>query len=324
MNQKRKRLQRPVSGWVIFDKPYGMGSTDAVSLIKRLYRADKAGHAGTLDPLASGILPIALGEATKTVPYVMEGTKVYRFTATWGEERNTDDLEGNVTDTSQTRPIRTEIEALLPRFTGVISQVPPKFSAIKVDGERAYDLARNGEEVELKARDIEIDIIRIVDMPDNNATTFEVECGKGTYVRSIARDMGRLLGCFGYVSALRRVEVAPFDEQDAVNKEQLETASAQAKAYLENAGTPDEVTPQAFAELDAFLIDPIEALDGLPHIALNSDSAHRIRMGNPVMVLGRDAPIAADEAYVTENGVLLAIGEIHTGQFHPKRLLKIV
>ncbi len=150
MSQKRKRPQRPVSGWVIFDKPYGMGSTDAVSLIKRFYRADKAGHAGTLDPLASGILPIALGEATKTVPYVMDGTKVYRFTASWGEERSTDDLEGEVTAKSDLRPTRASIEALLPQFTGVISQIPPRFSAIKVDGERAYDLARGGEQVELR------------------------------------------------------------------------------------------------------------------------------------------------------------------------------
>jgi tRNA pseudouridine55 synthase len=322
MNQKRKRPQRPVSGWVIFDKPYGMGSTDAVSLIKRAYRADKAGHAGTLDPLASGILPIALGEATKTVPYVMEGTKVYRFTATWGEERTTDDLEGEVTATSDKRPSRADVEALLPRFTGVISQVPPKFSAIKVDGKRAYDLARGGEQVELQAREVEIDVISIVEMADSNVTVFEIECGKGTYVRSIARDMGRLLGCYGYISALRRTEVAPFDEQDAVTKDELDAAAAFAKEALEKAGTPDGLSKEAFAELDAFLIDPVEALDGLPHLALSGDSAHRVRMGNPVMALGRDAPVEADEAYVTERGVLVAIGEIREGKFHPKRVLR--
>jgi tRNA pseudouridine55 synthase len=322
MNQKRKRPQRPVSGWVIFDKPYGMGSTDAVSLIKRLYRADKAGHAGTLDPLASGILPIALGEATKTVPYVMDGTKVYRFTASWGEERATDDLEGEVTAKSDKRPQRSDIETLLPRFTGVISQVPPKFSAIKIDGERAYDLARNGGEVELQARQIEIDIITILDMPDANTTIFEVECGKGTYVRAIARDMGRLLGCYGHVSALRRTLVAPFDEQDAVTGPDLEAASTFAKAFLEKSGTPDALTPDAFARLDDFLIDPVEALDGLPHVALSQDNAHRVRMGNPVPVFGRDAPVEADEAYVTVRGTLVAIGDIRAGQFHPKRVLK--
>ncbi len=322
MNQKRKRPQRPVSGWVIFDKPYGMGSTDAVSYIKRIYRSDKAGHAGTLDPLASGILPIALGEATKTVPYVMDGTKVYRFTASWGEERTTDDLEGEVAATSDKRPDRAAIEALLPQFTGVIRQTPPRFSAIKVDGARAYDLARGGEDVELQPREVEIDAFRIIDMPDGNATVFEVECGKGTYVRSLARDIGRLLGCYGHVSALRREVVAPFDEQDAITKEELDAASERSKAKLEALGTPDGLSPEAFVELDALLIDPIEALEGLPHLALTGDSAHRVRMGNPVMALGRDAPIEANEAYVTERGVLVAIGEIHAGQFHPKRVFK--
>lgn len=322
MNQKRKRPQRPVSGWVIFDKPYGMGSTDAVSLIKRLYRADKAGHAGTLDPLASGILPIALGEATKTVPYVMDGAKVYRFTASWGEERSTDDLEGEVTARSDKRPDRAAVEALLPRFTGIISQVPPRFSAIKVDGERAYDLARGGEQVELEAREIEIGSFTIVDMPDGNSTVFEVECGKGTYVRSLARDLGRLLGCYGHVSALRREVVAPFDEQDAVTKEKLEAASEKAKAHLESLGTPDGLAPEAFDALDAFLIDPVEALEGLPHLPLSGDAAYRVRMGNPVLALGRDAPAEADEAYVTERGALVAIGEIRAGQFHPKRVIK--
>lgn len=322
MNQKRKRPQRPVSGWVIFDKPYGMGSTDAVSFIKRIYRADKAGHAGTLDPLASGILPIALGEATKTVPFVVDGAKVYRFTASWGEERSTDDREGPVTATSDKRPARGEIEALLPRFTGIISQVPPQFSAVKVDGERAYDLARHGEAVELQAREIEIGSINIVSMLDSNETVFEVECGKGTYVRSLARDIGRLLGCYGHVSALRRLEVAPFDEQDAVTKDELQAASEIAKAHLDDTGNPDGLDPAAFAALDAFLIDPVEALEGMPHLALNGDAAHRVRMGNPVMALGRDAPVEADEAYVTEKGRLLAIGEIRAAQFHPKRVFR--
>jgi tRNA pseudouridine55 synthase len=322
MNQKRKRPQRPVSGWVVFDKPFGMGSTDAVSYIKRIYRADKAGHAGTLDPLASGILPIALGEATKTVPYVVDGAKVYRFTASWGEERSTDDREGPVTASSDKRPAKADIEALLPRFTGLIQQVPPQFSAIKVDGERAYDLARHGETIMLEAREIEIGSIDIVSMPDGNETVFEVECGKGTYVRSLARDIGRLLGCYGHVSALRRLEVAPFDEQDAVTKDELDLAAEAAKAHLENLGTPDSLEPAAFAALDALLIDPIEALEGMPHLPLSGDAAHRVRMGNPVMALGRDAPVEADEAYVTDKGRLLALGEIRAGQFHPKRVFK--
>ena len=322
MNQKRKRPQRPVSGWVIFDKPFGMGSTDAVSFIKRIYRADKAGHAGTLDPLASGILPIALGEATKTVPYVMDGSKVYRFTASWGEERTTDDREGAVTATSDKRPTLAEIEVLLPRFTGIISQVPPRFSAIKVDGERAYDLARSGDAVELKAREIEIFEIRIVDMADADATVFEVECGKGTYVRAIARDMGRLLGCFGHVSDLRRLVVDPFDEQDAVTKDELDAAAEFSRTHLETLGTPDGLAAAAFFRLDEFLIDPVEAMAGLPAVALSGDAAHRVRMGNPAMVLGRDAPVEAEEAYATDHGKLLAIGSISGGQFHPKRVIK--
>lgn len=322
MNQKRKRPQRPVSGWVIFDKPYGMGSTDAVSFIKRIYRADKAGHAGTLDPLASGILPIALGEATKTVPYVMDGTKVYRFAVTWGEERSTDDMEGAVIATSDKRPDRATIEALLPQFTGIIAQVPPQFSAIKVDGERAYDLARSGDAVELKSREVEIFEIKIVEMEDENSTVFEVECGKGTYVRSIARDMGRLIGCHGHVSSLRRLVVDPFDEQDAITKDQLDEAAAESVNILEEAGTPDGLVPAAFSTLDHFLIDPVEAMAGLPSVALNGDAAHRVRMGNPVMVLGRDAPVEAEEAYATERGRLIAIGSITSGQFHPKRVIK--
>lgn len=322
MNQKRKRPQRPVSGWVIFDKPFGMGSTDAVSYIRRIYRADKAGHAGTLDPLASGILPIALGEATKTVPYVVDGAKIYRFTACWGEERSTDDREGEVTASSGKRPSQDEIEALLPRFTGIISQVPPRFSAIKVDGERAYDLARGGEAVELQAREIEIGSIEIQSMPDGNETVFQVECGKGTYVRSLARDMGRLLGCYGHVSQLRRLGVDPFDEQDAVTKDELDAAAEASRSHLEALGNPDGLDPEAFVALDAFLIDPVEALEGLPHLALNGDAAHRVRMGNPVLALGRDAPVEADEAYVTDKGRLLALGEIRAGQFHPKRVFK--
>ncbi len=193
-----------------------MGSTEAVSKIKWLFNAEKAGHAGTLDPLASGMLPIALGEATKTVPYVMDGTKIYRFTVTWGEERSTDDLEGQPTKTSDKRPSRADIEALLPNYTGVISQVPPQFSAIKIDGERAYDLAREGETVEIPSREVEIDRLEIVGIPDADCTEFEVECSKGTYVRSLARDMGRDLGCYGHISELRRIEVAPFTEEDSV------------------------------------------------------------------------------------------------------------
>ncbi len=224
MARQRKKKGRPVSGWLIFDKPKGMGSTEAVSKIKWLFKAEKAGHAGTLDPLASGMLPIALGEATKTVPYVMDGTKIYRFTVTWGAERTTDDLEGEVTVTSDTRPDETAIKALLPKYIGVLAQIPPKFSAIKIAGERAYDLARGGEEIEIPARDVEIDRLDLIECTDTSTAIFEVECGKGTYVRSLARDMGRDLGCYGHISDLRRIEVAPFDESDFVTLAELEAA----------------------------------------------------------------------------------------------------
>ena len=205
-----KRDKRDVHGWVVLDKPVGMTSTHAVSVIKRLFSAKRAGHAGTLDPLASGCLPIALGEATKTVPFVMDGRKLYQFTVRWGEERDTDDAEGRVIASSEQRPTPEAIRALLPSYTGTIQQVPPRYSAIKIEGERAYDLARDGETVELEARPVEIARLELVATPDPDHAVLEAECGKGTYVRSLARDMGRALGCFGHVSALRRVAVGPF------------------------------------------------------------------------------------------------------------------
>jgi tRNA pseudouridine55 synthase len=193
-NQQRRREKRDVHGWVLLDKPIGMTSTHAVAVVRRLFSAKRAGHAGTLDPLASGCLPIALGEATKTVPFIMDGRKTYRFTARWGEERDTDDADGRVVETSDMRPSAEAIQALLSGFIGTIQQVPPRYSAIKVDGERAYDLARDGEVVELQARPVQIDRLTLTDMPDPDHAVFEAECGKGTYVRAIARDMGRILG----------------------------------------------------------------------------------------------------------------------------------
>src|SRR5437016_11514285 len=211
---QRKREKRDVNGWLLLDKPVGMTSTHAVSVAKRLYQARRAGHAGTLDPLASGCLPIALGEATKTVPFVMDGRKTYQFTVRWGEERDTDDAEGRVIETQAKRPAEQEIRALLPRFTGTIAQVPPRFSAVKIEGERAYDLARNGEDVELEPRPVTIYRLVLVETPDADHALFEAECGKGAYVRGLARDMGRALACWGHVSALRRTAVGPFGEPD--------------------------------------------------------------------------------------------------------------
>jgi tRNA pseudouridine55 synthase len=296
--RRGKKKGRPVSGWVVLDKPVGMGSTEAVSKIKWLFQAEKAGHAGTLDPLASGMLPIALGEATKTVPYVQDGAKIYRFTVAWGEERSTD------------------VRALLPKYTGIIMQTPPQFSAIKIAGERAYDLAREGETVEIPAREIEIGRLDIIEHGADK-TVFEVECGKGTYVRSLARDMGRDLGCFGHIAELRRVEVEPFTPQDFVTVAELEAARFGDKAE----SNPDEAeTPVDFSAIDALLVETAVALDCLPQVAVSDDAATKIRLGNPVIIRGRDAPVEADEACATARGKLVAIGAIEQGMFKPKRV----
>ncbi|OHV26524.1 MULTISPECIES: tRNA pseudouridine(55) synthase TruB [Rhizobium] len=308
MSKPRKPKGRPISGWLILDKPVDFGSTEAVSKIKWLYKAQKAGHAGTLDPLASGMLPIALGDATKTVPYVMDGRKIYEFTVSWGEERATDDLEGEVTASSDKRPSEQQIRDILPGYIGTISQVPPQFSAIKISGERAYDLAREGETVEIPSREVDIFRLTLLACPDANSAHFEVECGKGTYVRALARDFGRELGCYGHVSGLRRTFVAPFPEEAMVP---LATLVA-----LEAIEDMDE----RLAALDALLIDTCEALSALPHLVINDDQAHRLKMGNPILVRGRDAPVAESEAYATARGRLIAIGEIGQGEFRPKRV----
>ncbi|TPM28658.1 tRNA pseudouridine(55) synthase TruB [Mesorhizobium sp. B2-3-5] len=322
MGRRGKKKGRPVSGWVVLDKPVGMGSTEAVSKIKWLFQAEKAGHAGTLDPLASGMLPIALGEATKTVPYVQDGAKIYRFTVAWGDERSTDDLEGPVTKSSDLRPAEAEVRALLPKYTGVIMQTPPQFSAVKIAGERAYDLAREGETVNIPAREIEIGRLDVVEHSADH-TVFEVECGKGTYVRSLARDMGRDLGCFGHVSDLRRVEVEPFTPRDFVTIAELEAARFGAQGE-DKSGSDDggDVldAPIDFDAIDALLVDTSAALDCLPQIAISDDAATKIRLGNPVIIRGRDAPVEAEEACATARGKLVAIGAIEQGMFKPKRV----
>ncbi len=308
MSKPRKPKGRPISGWLILDKPVDFGSTEAVSKIKWLFKAQKCGHAGTLDPLASGMLPIALGDATKTVPYVMDGRKIYEFTVTWGEQRSTDDLEGEVIESSDKRPTENEILALLPNYTGVISQVPPQFSAIKISGERAYDLAREGETVEIPSREVEIYRLTLLECENENTAHFEVECGKGTYVRALARDFGRDLGCFGHISGLRRSFVAPFAEETMIPLAEL--------VALEDIQDDEE----RLAALDALLIDTSEALSSLPHLIVNDDQAHRLKMGNPILVRGRDAPVEESEAYATARGKLIAIGEIGQGEFRPKRV----
>jgi tRNA pseudouridine55 synthase len=304
-----KRDKRDVHGWVILDKPVGMTSTHAVSIIKRLTQARRAGHAGTLDPLASGCLPIALGEATKTVPFVMDGCKLYRFTVRWGEERDTDDAEGRVTETSDKRPVASDIRALLPSFTGVIEQVPPRFSAIKVEGERAYDLARDGEAVELAARPVEIARLELVATPDPDHAVLEAECGKGTYVRSLARDMGRKLGSFAHVSALRRLAVGPFGKETMIPLEEF-------KALCHTAAAGEA------SLADAIL--PVEtALDDIPALAVSRADAARLQNGQAVIVRGRDAPIVRGPVYVTVAGQFLALAEADHGEIVPKRVFNL-
>ena len=213
---RRRKTGQPIHGWVILDKSDGMTSTHAVNQVRRVFNARKAGHAGTLDPLASGILPIALGEATKTIPYIMDSVKHYEFTVVWGAETETDDRETQPVRTSDKRPTLEQIENCLPKFTGIISQTPPAYSAIKVDGARAYDLAREGHEVELKSREVEVHHLSVADY-DKEQTRFVAHCSKGTYIRSLARDMGREIGCLGYIGQLRRTKVGPFDTNNAIS-----------------------------------------------------------------------------------------------------------
>ncbi len=300
----RRKKGNPVNGWVVLDKPLNMTSTQAVSAVRRAFDAQKAGHAGTLDPLATGILPIALGEATKTVPFAVDGEKVYRFAIRWGAETTTDDAEGSVVAESVERPTRAEIEALLPEFTGEIMQVPPQFSAIKVEGKRAYDLARDGEAVALEARPVTIDSLRIEAMPDADTTMLVAECGRGTYVRSIARDMGRLLGCRGHVVELRRTRVANFDEANSVTLDALIAAA--------NAEDPRAILAH---------LQPTEAaLDNIIGVPVTSDDAARLNRGQSVLMRGRDAPIMAGEAYAMCKGHLVALGTIDKGEFRPTRV----
>ncbi|WP_449257107.1 tRNA pseudouridine(55) synthase TruB [Bosea sp. (in: a-proteobacteria)] len=293
--------KRDVHGWVVLDKPIGMTSTHAVSVVKRAFSAKKAGHAGTLDPLASGLLPIALGEATKTVPFVMDGRKAYQFTVAWGTQTDTDDTEGRVIATSEKRPEEAAIAALLPRFTGTILQTPPKFSAIKIAGERAYDLARDGEEVELEARPVEIDSLVIVSH-DGATTTFEAECGKGTYVRAIARDLGLALGCLGHVAHLRRTRVGPFTVAEAAGVETLRESPESALAALQ----------------------PVKAaLTLIPEVVLHRDAANRLKRGQSALLRGAGAPVELQAAYATCAGTLIATGSVENGEFVPHRVFNL-
>jgi tRNA pseudouridine55 synthase len=304
-----RRDKRDVHGWVVLDKPVGMTSTHAVSIIKRLFTARRAGHAGTLDPLASGCLPIALGEATKTVPFVMDGRKSYAFTVRWGDERDTDDAEGRTVAESAERPSAEAIRAVLAQFTGSIEQVPPRYSAIKIAGERAYDLAREGETVEIASRRVEIYRLTLVDLPDPHHAVFAAECGKGTYVRALARDMGRVLGCFGHVDALRRTAVGPFTEAALISLERLEALCHRAAA--------------GEGSLAEGLLSVATALDDIPALAVSGADAARLQRGQAVLLRGRDAPIVHGLMSVTAAGQLVALAEVDRGEIVPKRVFNL-
>jgi tRNA pseudouridine55 synthase len=299
----RRRKGRAIHGWLVLDKPAGMTSTQAVAVARRLFDARKAGHAGTLDPLATGVLPIALGEATKTVPYAVDGAKHYRFTVRWGASTDTDDAEGRTTTTSALRPSREAIEALLPSFIGDLLQRPPAYSAIKIDGNRAYELARAGEPVEMEARPVSVQSLVVVDIPDPDTAVFEARCGKGTYVRALARDMGIELGCLGHLIGLRRTRVSPFDEAEAVSLSVLETA----------AGRGDDA-------LHAHLRPTEAALQDLAEITVGQSDAARLLRGQPVLIRGRNAPVDTGPTFATCKGQLIAVGQMEKGELRPLRV----
>ncbi|MBI3442084.1 MAG: tRNA pseudouridine(55) synthase TruB [Proteobacteria bacterium] len=287
MSRKRKGIS--VNGWLNIDKPQGITSNQVIGRVRRALNAQKLGHAGTLDPLATGILPIALGEATKTIQFVQDHDKIYHFTITWGEARNTDDREGKVTATSAGRPTAADLTTLLPRFIGDIEQVPPQFSAIKVDGERAYALARAGEEVELAPRVVSVYDLRLLKVTMDTAE-FELECGKGTYVRSIARDMGQILGCFGHVSALRRLAVGQFSEKNAISLDEFEK--------MMQSPNPD-----------CYLLPVETVLDDIPALALTDSEISRIKQGQTIKLLSRQDIGRLDIAGIDETtDLILAIG----------------
>ncbi|MBV8799353.1 MAG: tRNA pseudouridine(55) synthase TruB [Alphaproteobacteria bacterium] len=308
----RRRKGAAVHGWVVVDKPEGITSTQVVAIVRRVFDAQKAGHAGTLDPMATGVLAVALGEATKTVPYAMESEKAYRFTACWGEARDSDDAEGRVTATCEVRPGKAQIEAMLPRFLGKVTQVPPAYSAIKVQGERAYDLARGGETVCLEPRTVTIHEARVAGSPDPEHTEFEMRCGKGAYVRAWVRDLALALGTVGHVSQLRRTAVGGFSEKDAVALETLQGSMH---------------SPAAFEHLR-----PIStALDGIPALAVTGPDAVRLRSGNPILMRANLFARLTEEAdnddlqgltvYLsTGDGEPVALAALQAGELRPFRV----
>ena len=298
----RKRKGNPVSGWLIIDKPAGITSTSVVNKVRWALNAQKAGHSGTLDPDATGVLAVALGEATKVIPYVTDATKCYRFVVNWGASTTTDDAAGEITETRSERPSEADIEAALPAFRGLIQQIPPQFSSVKVDGQRAYDLAREGEDLDLAARDLWVERLELVELIDENAALFEMVCGKGGYVRSIARDLGVALGCLGHVRWLRREWSGPFAAQQGTS---LETVDSLAK------------TP----ELEALLLPLEVGLASLPEVMANEAGATRLRNGNVGQIL--TSLEWGTEAWASYQGTPLAIGIVQGGELHPSRVFNL-
>ena len=316
MGRRKKGLD--IDGWIILDKPADMTSTQAVSAVRRVFDAKKAGHAGTLDPLATGLLPIALGEATKTVPFAQEGEKTYRFTVKWGETTDTLDAEGEITATSDVRPGRDAIEAVLDRFIGEIEQIPPNYSAIKVDGERAYDMARAGEDFELPSRPVTIHALTLMDAPSADLAVFEMRCGKGAYVRSMVRDIAAALGAEGHVAALRRTRVGGFTIDTAVALDELQEMAHKGRA--------------------SEALFPVEtALDDIPALAITEDEVFHLKQGRPIVLLPRQAQelralrspreIAGKDASKLAvamcGGMAAAIGEARAGKFQPVRVFNL-
>ncbi|MFK7940098.1 MAG: tRNA pseudouridine(55) synthase TruB [Roseovarius sp.] len=296
----RKRKGRDISGWLVVDKPAGMTSTAVVNKVRWAMQAKKAGHAGTLDPEATGVLAVALGEATKTVPYVTDALKAYSFAIRFGQATNTDDAEGQVIATSDLRPSDDDIKSALGAFVGDIMQVPPQFSAVKIDGQRAYKLARDGEDVEIAARPLWVDELVLTDRPDPDTAVLEMTCGKGGYVRAIARDLGAALGCHGHVTWLRRLWSGPFEVEDGLRLEQIE----------ELAHSP---------QLDTHL-RPLElGLDDLPMATCSAEAAAKLRNGNPAMVIGTDIEYG-DECWAAHDGRAVAVGRFKAGELHPSRV----
>lgn len=301
---RRSHKGRPINGWLVIDKSEGMTSTWVVGAVKRMTQAQKAGHGGTLDPLATGILPIAMGEATKTVPYVMDSSKAYRFTLRFGEARDTDDAEGEVIATSDRRPTDAEIEAALPAFVGTIMQRPPNYAAVKIQGERAYDIARRGDTVEIEPREVRIDELRLVERPDADHAVLDMTCGKGAYVRAVARDLGQRLGCLAHVTQLRRTRVGPFGLDRAVRLESLERI------------VEDDSLPQA-------LVPVATALAGIPALAVTEPQAIRLKAGQPVVVapqLVEGGPTEAAAIKVLSAGELVALARLDGAELTPLRI----